>query len=258
LEILGRDAIVAAVKEALEPLPFVDALLEGGAAAWRRIDAWSDLDLNVFADDASVDEVFRIIEDALRRLSPIEHVFVAHGPSEGGMQQKFYRLERASPFLLVDLAVLTSAAREKFLEPEIHGDNLVYFDKTGITKSPPLDRVAFDGKLRARLAHLRDETEMFHVFVEKEANRGNWIEAIDNYRVYVIGPLLEVLRMKYGPLHHHFRSRYVHYELPRDVVARLQSLFFVSGPEDLQIKYREALRWFREVVEDFPKRGTVS
>jgi hypothetical protein len=68
--------------------------------------------------------------------------------------------------------------------------------------------------------------------------------------VYVLGPLLEVLRMKHGPLHHRFRSRYVHYELPRDVVARLQSFFFVSDFEDLRVKYPEALRWFREVAED--------
>lgn len=257
-ETLGRDAIVTALKAALEPLPFVAALVEGGAAAWGRLDAWSDIDLNVFADTAKVDVVFLVVEGALRDLSPIEHTFVAHGPSEGEMQQKFYRLERTSPFLLVDLAVLTTAAREKFLEAEIHGDNIVYFDRTGITIVPPLDRMAFDEKVRARFARLRDETEMFHRFVEKEANRGNWIEAVDNYRVYVLAPLLEVLRMKHGPLHHRFRSRYVHYELPREVVVRLQGLFFVSGPDDLQVKYPEALRWFREIAADLRQSSAAS
>ena len=241
---------MAALRGALEPLPFVEALVEGGAAAWGRLDAWSDVDLNVFVEDGKFEETFVAIERALRTLSPIQHTFEAHWPPASAMQQRFYRLEGAGPFLLVDLAMLTRSAPEKYLEREIHGDNVVYFDKTGVTSVPALDRVEFDRKLRERLARLRDQTEMFHAFVEKELNRGNGIEAFDHYRASVMGPLLEVLRMKHGPLHHSFRTRYVHYELPPDVVARFQRLLFVSGPDDLRSKYPEALRWFREVARD--------
>ncbi|HEV8595495.1 MAG TPA: hypothetical protein VGR51_08205 [Thermoplasmata archaeon] len=245
---LPRTAIIEAVRSAVEPLPFVEALVEGGAAAWGRVDAWSDVDLNVFISGEAFDETFRAIEDALRARSAIQHTFVAHGPSEGGMQQKFYRLENAGPFLLVDLAVMNAATKEKFLEPELHGQNLVYFDKTGVATAPPFDRAAFEGKMRERLARLRDQTEMFHVFVEKEVSRGNFIEAFDNYRAYVAAPLLEVLRMTHGPLHHTFRTRYVHYELPPEAVARFQHLLFVRDADDLRRKYPEALGWFREVA----------
>ncbi|HKZ63003.1 MAG TPA: hypothetical protein VJ400_01025 [Thermoplasmata archaeon] len=247
---VSRETVVAALQAALEPLPFVDALVEGGAAAWGRLDPWSDVDLYAFVEDGKTEEAFHAIEGALQTLSPIQHTFAAQWPPASGIHQKFYRLEAAGPFLLVDLAVVTRSAPEKFLEPEIHGDNVVYFDKTGITRIPPLDRDAFHRKLRERLAHLQDGTEMFHAFVEKELNRGNGIEAFDNYRTYVLGPLLEVLRMKHGSLHHSFRARYVHSELPADVVARYRMLLFVSGPDDLRSKYPEALRWFREVARD--------
>lgn len=235
-----------------EPLPFVQALVEGGAAAWRRIDAWSDIDLNVFVDEGTFEETFRAVEDALLTVGPIEHTVVAHGPSETGMQQRFYRLRGASPFLLVDLAVLDNTATEKYLQPEIHGEGVVYFDRTGVTKVPPLDRAQFDRKLRERLETLRGETEMFHVFVEKEMNRGNLIEAISYYRAYVVNSLLEVLRMKHGPLHHAFRTRYVHYELPRGVSERLQEFLFVRDQEDLRRKYRDALQWFRQTADEIP------
>jgi hypothetical protein len=89
---------------------------------------------------------------------------------------------------------------------------------------------------------------MFHIFVEKEMNRGNLIEAIDNYRAYVCGPLLELLRMKHGPLHHTFRTRYVDRELPREAVRRYQALLFVRDADDLARKYREALAWLRDVL----------
>lgn len=243
-----RDAILAVLRAALEPLPHVVALYEGGAAAWGRLDRWSDVDLYIVAEEGAASETFRTVEGALRTLSPIERTFVARWPKESGIEQAFYRLEGAGPFLLVDLAVLTPAAPDKFLEPEIHGPNVVYFDKTGVTKAPPLDRAAFDAKMRERLARLREHVEMFHAFVEKEMNRGHWIEAIDDYRAYVVGPLMEALRMEHRPLHHAFRTRYVHDEWPPEVVARVQELLFVRDPDDLRRKYADALRWFRETA----------
>ena len=88
---IGRDTVIGALRAALEPLPFVRALVEGGAAAWRRIDAWSDIDLNVFIEEGKFAETFRAVEDALASLSPIEQTFGEHGPSEeAGMEQKFY------------------------------------------------------------------------------------------------------------------------------------------------------------------------
>ena len=234
----------------LVPIPFVDAFFEGGAAAWGRIDAWSDIDLQVIVEDGRAGEAFLLIEAALSTISTIERTFVAAWPPSSGIEQKFYRLERAGPYLLVDLAVVERSAPDKFFEPEIHGRNLVYFDKTGVTSVPPLDRRAFEERRRARLARLVEQTEIFHVFVKKEANRKNWIEAIDNYRAYVLNPLIEVLRMKHGPLHHTFRTRYVHHELPPDVVHGVQRLLFVKDETDLMEKYDEAVRWFREVAAE--------
>jgi len=245
---LHRGRIIGALKAALEPLHFVDALQESGSAAWGRTDAWSDIDLNVFVEDGRQEETLRGVEGALQALAPIERTFTEEWPASSATAQRYYRLEGVSPFLIVDVAVIGRAAPDKMLEPELHGQGIVHFDKTGVTTVPPLDLTGFEEKRRARLVQLAGRTEMFHVFVDKEINRGNWIEAFDNYRAYVLGPLLELLRMQHRPLHHKFRARYVHYELPADVVARLQRLLFVRDGPDLVAKHREALDWFRATV----------
>ena len=47
---LTRAEILVTLRAALEPLPYTHALWEGGAAAFGRVDDWSDIDLQV--DDA--------------------------------------------------------------------------------------------------------------------------------------------------------------------------------------------------------------
>ena len=51
---LTRSAILTTLRQALEPLPYVHAMWEGGAAAFGRVDEWSDIDLQVDADDLRV------------------------------------------------------------------------------------------------------------------------------------------------------------------------------------------------------------
>ena len=90
--------------------------------------------------------------------------------------------------------------------------------------------------------------DTFSCFVEKEINRENWIEAMDLYHRVILGSLMQSLRMRYHPVHYDFGTRYVHYELPADVVRRLVDLHFVGDPSDLPGKFAEAERWFRETI----------
>ena len=243
-----REAIVHALATALEPLPFVDAMWEAGAAAFRRVDEWSDIDLYAVVADDRIPETFRAVEDALAHLSPIRRKYEPAWPPESGTAQAFYRIAGTSEHLLVDLAVFKRSAPNKFLEPELHGEAVFSFNKGDAVQPPALDLDAFVAKLVDRRDRLAARVELFGPFVTKEIHRGNWLEALAEYQVEVLDSLVQVLRMKYHPAHYGFRMRYVHYELPPEVVVRLERLSYVRDPEDLEMKYPEAVAWFREAV----------
>jgi hypothetical protein len=42
--------------------------------------------------------------------------------------------------------------------------------------------------------------------------------------------------------------RYVHYELPPEVIRKLEHLYFVKDKSDLEGKYQEAIKWFDKIV----------
>jgi len=246
---LTRDSIVRALTVELQPLPSVHAFWEAGAAAFNRIDEWSDIDLYVVVDHAAaVPETFVAVERALTALSRIRLKHDVSWPPVSGIFQKFYRLEGTDEFLLVDLAVMTMSAPDKFLVQEIHGHAVFLFNKDASVRIPPLDTEAFVRGLLERRRRLIERMELFGPFVPKEIRRGQWLEALEFYRALVLPALVEALRMRYGPLHYDFRMRYVYRELPPEVLRRLEQLAFVKDPDDLAAKDEEALVWFREAI----------
>jgi hypothetical protein len=247
---IGREEIIETLVRALEPLDYVYAIWEGGAIGFGRLDEWSDIDLYVDAQDERIQEVFPVVEQTLESLSPIELKYdVIATPSQGYLQV-FYRLRDTTEFLLIDLAVIKHYTEEKFLEPEMHGQAFFYFNKNNAIKCPSLDKQKLVEDSKTRLERIKKRFETFRCFIRKEINRKNYIEALDLYRGLMLDSLVEVLRIKYKPVHHAFKTRYIHYHLPADIVSRLEDLYFVKNQRDLENKYHIAEQWFYQAVSE--------
>jgi predicted nucleotidyltransferase len=247
---LTRLRIIQTLVEALKPLDFVHALYEGGSAAFNRVDEWSDIDLYAVVDDGKMKDTFSEIEKALESLSPIAQKLEIPQLPWPGVSQVFYKLKVTSQYLLIDFAVLENSSPEKFLEPQIHGNAVFYFSKRGKIHIPSFDMVEFRRKMLERRLKLKTRFELFNIFVQKEINRSNNIQAIELYRSLTLAALVEALRMKYGPLHYDFKTSYVYHELPAETVSSLEKLYFVKDPDDLKRKYRKATKWFEEAISE--------
>ena len=247
---IGRDRMIRALKDRLEPLEFVHAFWEAGAAAFDRVDDWSDLDLQIVCDDEMVEETLEEAREALEALGPIELAFRMPEPAWHGHSQVFWKLSGTSPFHVIDLCVVKRSAEDKFLEPEMHGRPNVFFDKAGLSEPAAFDMAAHRDALRKRLETLRTTFELFgRIMVEKEIHRGNGIEAMAYYHGATLRPLIEVLRMRHAPAQHKFHTRYVYYDFPDADVQRLERLFFVPDLAGLEERLAEAVSWFHEAAE---------
>lgn len=246
---ITRQAIIESFTNVLKPLEYVDALWEAGAGAFNRIDTWSDIDLYVVVDDECVERAIREIERAVRSIAEYDLAFRLPEPAWHGHSQVFYRLKNASPFLLLDIAIMKRSSRNKFLQYKIHGVPIVYFDKTGIVRDNPVDADAFLRKLKERLETMRTTFPMFLVFTLKELNRGHDMTALSFYMSYAMRPLIELLRIKYSPYHYNFHTYYIDYELPPEIVKRLRALFYVARPQEIRSSLSEVERWFTEEIE---------
>lgn len=245
-----REKIIQTLIDALKPLDYVHAYYEGGAVAFNRVDEWSDIDAYVVVDDDKINETFAVVEKALESLSPIKLKYEVQQTPWEGLSQAFYKLENASEYLIIDLAVLKLSSPEKLLEPEIHNNAVFYFNKSNKVTIPRLNKDAFIKELKKILERRRARFELFNSFVQKEINRGNFLEAIDLYYSLTLASLVEALRIKYNPLHYNFKMRYIHYELPPEIIKKLENLYSINDKKDLQKKYDEATEWYKEAMAE--------
>jgi hypothetical protein len=93
-----------------------------------------------------------------------------------------------------------------------------------------------------------DENEVVwqSVRVEKYLIRGNLIEAFGYYQKYILYPLLEILGMRYPPLHTDYGIVHISKDFPQAIVRQVEKLYVFSSLDDLESNCREALSWYYE------------
>ncbi|MBI1730900.1 nucleotidyltransferase domain-containing protein [Candidatus Acetothermia bacterium] len=243
---MTHEGVIAAIQRKLEPIEHIHGMWEIGAAAFSRVDEWSDIDLQICGDDDKIEEIIRMLEEVLEELSPIESQWRLPEPTPHGHAQVFYKLRDASPFLLIDVVIMKASAKDKFLVPEIHNPPTICFDKNNCTAYEPFDPKEFLKKLKGRAALIKSLFSMFQVMTLKEINRNHPIEAISYYQAYTLRWLVELQRIRYRPTRYNFSIRYLYDEFPEDVLKRLEPLYFIKNLEDLQKKRESAEELFFE------------
>ena len=253
MQTVDRNTLIRTVRSALENLACVDAVWEGGSAAFAALDEYSDLDAVVVVADDAMDAVFAAVETALTTLSPVRVRYDV--PGSAGYVQKFYSLERASEFLVLDLVLIRRSDPLLFREVELHGQGTVWFDRTGMLHEAHLDPIADAQSSQSRIPQLRAAFAIFQHIPTKERLRGRAVEAFQFYQSMTLRPLVEALRLLHCPQRRGFGLRYLARDLPADVVARVTGLAFVPDLVDLARKHTEAQTWFWETMKALESPG---
>jgi len=246
---LSREQITSAIREAVEPLDYVNAMWLGGSDAFQNADEWSDVDVQLDAEGGRVDDAFEAVETALLKLSEFRLKHVLPKPTWHGHDQRFYRLKGASVHHFVDLVIMERDGGPRFNERELHGEPVVIFDKLGVIKSVANDKDKQREQIAAALSRHRDMATLTEGFVEKEVLRDNLLGAIYWHITFVNNALQQVVRMHHSPHRFTFSLRYADMDLPKEACDELRRLLQVDGLDDVLNKHRDAQKWFWKEAE---------
>lgn len=249
---LDRTTLVALVVDAVRDRPDVLAAWEGGSAAWGRSDRWSDADVQLLAADdepGTITAIFEAVEVALAPLG-IALRYGVPEPTSHGHAQRFYRLDAAGPFVLLDLCVIRPGLPERFLDAERHGHAVVLFDRGGHTAPPDFDAAAHTERLQLAYDDAVAAFDLFQPLVVKDIARGRLIDAISFFHALTLRPLVLLLGIRHRPLRFRFGGRYLHSDLPPVDAAVLADLFSVRDLDDLAVKHQAACAWFHDLAGD--------
>lgn len=233
------------------------AVFEGGSTATGRADAYSDIDLCVVADGALNEALFAAIEAALKSIAPLAHVWPVADPPWPGFAQKFYFLDGAPRFFAVDCSLLVPMTALQFLEVERHGHALVLLDPRQWVRPQQLDRKAHDARRARRLAQNRAAWPVYRMLVDKELARGRALDAFGFYQA-LLRLLVELAGLLHRPDRFDYGWRYLHYDLPAALQARLAELAFVAGSEQLAARLPQADALHQKLSTSLDSRSTTA
>jgi len=256
MKTVTRTDLVDVLRQALHASDAVDAVWEGGSAAFDADDALSDVDVVAVVADDAVAATFRAVEAALDALSPV--VLRYEVPPSGAFAQVFYRLRDAGEFLVVDLVLIRRSDPLVFREIELHGRGRTWFDRRGFLVETHVDAARDMEEARARVPVLAAAFAMFQHLAKKERLRGHAIDALAFYQSWTMRPLVEALRLLQVPHLRNFGLRYLQRDLPADACRRLESLAYVRDLADLEAKHEEACRWFATCIQKLQRSGPGS
>lgn len=250
-----RAKIIDQLVAALEPIPFVAAAWLEGADGRRAVDEHSDIDLVLTVDDGYEGQAFAAVENAFTQMATIDHSYVESGGA-AGLQHKVYHLAGTATGLLIDV-VVQSRSREFIFDPE-HPDEipLPLFDKEGVIRFERLEPRAL-AEQRTRAWNAARQLFLPEARVMRYVARDRYLEGLAAYQKYVLGPLVDLLRLKYEPRTSGYGLVHISEHLPADVLDRLENLHRVGSVEDLARSLLDARRWYDEIVGGAPNIEAV-
>jgi len=246
-----RDKIVNALVKLYEPIEDVYAVWQNGSIAFNRVDDYSDIDLAVECEKEIIPSLIEKTEKVLEETVGIDFRYEIKQNFFAGMDQIFYRFKNTSPFLLLDIGFIRHGEnKESFIQPEIHGEVKVHFDKIGMTEMKELEKSEWDKKMAARIEALRERYEVFKVMPLKELPRQQYVDAFAFYFSFYLNTLVELLRIKHKPFRYNFGLRYLKYDLPADVFTEFEPLVFIKDGADLKEKIQKAGSMIEKLFEE--------
>lgn len=245
-----REKIVNALVKLYEPIEEVYAVWQNGSIAFNRLDDYSDIDLAVECEKDIIPSLIEKTEKVLEDIVGIEARYEIKQNPFPGMEQVFYKFKNVSPFLLLDIGFIRHGEnKEGFIQPELHGEVKVHFDKIGLTETKELEKGEWDKKMAERIEIIKKRHEVFKVMPLKELPREQYVDAFAFYYGFYLNTLVELLRIKYKPFRYNFGLRYLKYDLPADVFKQVEALIFIKDGKDLEEKIHTAGKMIDEFLE---------
>jgi predicted nucleotidyltransferase len=227
--------IVEELKKVVEQDETVHAMWIAGSVAEGYDDELSDIDLWLDIDDGQDESVFGSIEKFLRSRGVLDVNFGEDMTPP--FSHKVYHLAHMDPYHFIEVTLHSHSHDYEFIEGirKIK----VLFDKDGVTKFKPFNKNSHNKMLQSRKQFLIEKIEIGELSVRKEIARGQFMDAMHNYQFWLVEPTIELARIKYAPLKVSYGLKHGSRDLPKEVVAAIESLYIITSLEDLGNKIKD-------------------
>ncbi len=243
---ITRHDIISILHEHLVPNTKILAMWLEGADATNTVDEYSDIDLCCSVEAGAITEVIEHARKTLENLGSLDLIETLDTGED--YQHTVFHLAGTSDYLLVDFNLFVGRG-SNFIEADEIEKPLILFDRGSVIRYLGQEEYLVTKKNSQRIQELKN-TIAQSSRIEKYVKRGLFLEAYGYYQRWLLAPLIEILRIRYTPLHPDYYIVHISRHLPSDILMRLEGLFKVNSVTEIEVKSKEALLFFNETVTE--------
>jgi len=222
------------MKDFLQPSEAVLAVWEGGSAATGFLDEYSDLDLSIVIQDGTTEKMIEAFERFLSDEFTILKKHRLAEPAWHGFSQCFYRIDKVSEWLYLDVCFIQKSIKDKFTESDRHGHAVVWFQKEPLLDETKTSREDVLKKGRRLYQSAVQMDFILEIEIKKAVKRGLFSEAFAVYYGFLNRSLGIMLNLKYRPAKADFGLRYAYREYGIDDYALIDQALKVATIDELE------------------------
>lgn len=251
---ISREQIINHIVSSLEKEDCILALWLEGSDGTGSVDEHSDIDLVCYTKEGFGDEAIARLNGCLHRLAAVD--FAYEQPGRPANNRYFVcHLEGTPDSLLLDATVQNESHPVSFLKEDKMVVPVVLFDKAGIVRFQSMEPEERRAQLQAQLDHALALYSQRSRAV-KYTNRGLFLESLIYYQKYILGPLVDVLRIVHTPLQADCFLVHATRDFPTQVTAKLEHLYGVMTVQDIAGRILPADEMFRSAAAEAQERLT--
>ena len=207
---------------------------EGGSAATKSVDRYSDLDLMIVAEAKAVETIFSSVEALFLEHYGIQESMRLPEPTWHGFAQKFYLLKATEPWFYVDLCVLTPASEDTFTAPDRHGNGVVWKDTINFIDTKPTPPETIQKRAKMHYMRATKGTFVLRLEIEKALHRNHYLDAYHFTYSFVMRCLVPLMNIEHRIAKVDFGVRYISHDYTKEDYQLIKSFMEVSTIEALK------------------------
>lgn len=240
-----RRQIIEDLKQKLSDNPSVSAFCLEGADAEEAVDQYSDLDMRIIVDESHSNEIFKIVESIISKDSPIDFKFELNRP-QSKTNQALYHLKGTSKFFIIDIMI-----QECSDCPKIKANKkLIMFDKIGVLSEQEPGPRQLNDYVKTRIENIESNASFRSIYLERELERGNFLESVGQYQKFILEKLVETLRLLYCPEKNDFYLKHLSKDLPAEIVSDVEDLYRINTINEIKEKKQKADKLLFKAIEE--------
>jgi predicted nucleotidyltransferase len=246
---IKREQVVSALKEVLEKEDFIYAAWEGGSAATKKLDAYSDLDVMIVCKDDAVERVMALLADHFTYNYGVKREYRIPEPSWHGFSQVFYQIKGTDELFYLDIAVIKESIPDKFTDTTRHGQGVFWFMKKDVFDHGDDSLEVQNERCKSLYKRATEADFIMITEVKKAIKRGVFVEAFPMYYGFMVRQLGVMLNLKNRKEKVDFNLRYISRDYGKKDLSLVEDALKVSSMEELARMFEKLLSYYEELKE---------